>query len=204
MAQRLPLFIISAALLCALTGCNNQEATTAPSSDVQHSEPVTQNTDDAETETTATNSADTAQTEAASDQTNRIDWSQIDSGEKAAPLAGYEYPFALDSQSVSAYADYFNVDAKTAQHNLTIGMASNEALSKILDQLSGRYVSHELSDGDNVALIIHTSADMAADRYDYVLADDFAKGLVLPIVIQPDGKKVDMDDKAKAHGDMPQ
>ena len=77
-------------------------------------------------------------------------------------------------------------------------MASNEALSKVLDQLSGRYVSHELSDGDNVALIIHTSADMAADRYDYVLADDFAKGLVLPIVIQPDGKKGD----AKAHGEM--
>ena len=199
MVQRLPLFIMSATLLCALTGCNNQEAT---SSDVPQSEQATQKTDNADT--TATDSADTAQTEAASDQMDRIDWSQIKSGEKAAPLADYEYPFALDSQSVSAYADYFNVDAKTAQHNLTIGMASNEALSKVLDQLSGRYVSHELSDGDNVALIIHTSADMAADRYDYVLADDFAKGLVLPIVIQPDGKKVDMDNEIEAHGDMPQ
>ena len=40
--------------------------------------------------------------------------------------------------------------AATAQHNLTISMASNEALSKALDQLSETYVSHELTDGNEM------------------------------------------------------
>ena len=67
----------------------------------------------------------------------------------------------------------------TAQHNLTVSMASNEALSKALDQL-------------------HTTPDVAASSYDYVLSDDFTKGLVLPIEIKPDGKK----SEAKAHSEM--
>ena len=37
-----------------------------------------------------------------------------------------------------------------------------------------------------------------ASSYDYVLSDDFAKGLVLPIVIQPDSKKGEVE----AHGEM--
>ena len=77
-------------------------------------------------------------------------------------------------------------------------MASNEALSKALDQLSESYVSHELTDGNDMKLIIHTTPDIAASRYDYVLSDDFAKGLVLPIEIKPDGKK----SEAKVHGEM--
>jgi len=43
-----------------------------------------------------------------------------------------------------------------------------------------------------------SSTDSTANRYDYVLSDDFAKGLVLPIEIKPDGKKGD----AKTHGEM--
>ena len=77
-------------------------------------------------------------------------------------------------------------------------MASNEALSKALDQLSDTYVSHEIIDGDDMRLIIHTTPDVAASSYDYVLSDEFAKGLVLPIEIKPDGKK----SEAKAHGEM--
>jgi hypothetical protein len=90
------------------------------------------------------------------------------------------------------------VDNTTAQHNLTVSMASNEALSKALDQLSETYVSHELTDSKDMTLIIHTTPDIAASSYDYVFSDDFAKGLVLPIVIVPDGKKGDV----KAHGEM--
>ena len=77
-------------------------------------------------------------------------------------------------------------------------MASNEALSKVLDQLSTSYVSHGLTDTKDMTLIIHTTPDIAAGSYDYVLAGDFAKGLVLPIVIQPDGKKGEV----KLHGEI--
>ncbi len=129
---------------------------------------------------------------------NKMDWSVMDSGEKPANLTNYEYPFAVDSQNVRDYAEYFKVDNATAQHNLTVSMASNEALSKALDQLSESYVSHELTDDENMTLIIHTTPDVAAGSYDYVLAGDFAKGLVLPIVIQPDSKKGEV----KVHGEV--
>ena len=169
MAKRLiSMMVIATASMWALTGCDN----------------ATDSVD--ATEQTAETAADT------------IDWSLVDSGEKPADPTNYQYPFALDSQNVRDYADYFKVDAATAQHNLTISMASNEALSKALDQLSETYVSHEVTDGNEMTLIIHTTPDVAASRYDYVLSDDFAKGLVLPIVIQPDGKKGDV----KAHGEM--
>ena len=135
---------------------------------------------------TATSSA--AQTADAAD-VHTIDWSLVASGEKPVDPANYEYPFALDSQNVRDYAEYFGVDNATAQHNLTVSMASNEALSKVLDQVSDSYTSHELTDGEDMTLVIHTTSDVAASSYDYVLADDFAQGLVLPIVIQPDGVK---------------
>ena len=130
--------------------------------------------------------------------TKKIDWSIMESGESPADLADYDYPFALDSQNVRDYADYFKVDNATARHNLTVSMASNEALSKVLDQVSDSYTSHELIDGEDMKLIIHTTPDVDASSYDYVLANDFAKGLVLPIVIQSDGVK----GEAKAHGEM--
>ena len=90
------------------------------------------------------------------------------------------------------------MDNATAQHNLTVSMASNKALSKALDQLSESYVSHELTDDKDMKLIIHTTPEIAASSYDYILAGEFAKGLVLPIVIQPDGKKSDV----KGHGEV--
>lgn len=118
-----------------------------------------------------------------------IDWRKIDSGVKPIDPATFNYPFALDSQPVKSYMEFFSVDAPTAQHNLTVGMASNEALSRVLDQLGNRYVSHELTDGSDIKLVIHTTNDAAASRYNYVFADPFARGLSLPIVILPDGKK---------------
>lgn len=167
------MLIITTASMWALSGCDNSAETMAKKTD------------------TAVSTTDSA-------VANTIDWSVMDSGEKPADLANYKYPFALDSQNVRDYAEYFKVDNATAQHNLTISMASNEALSKALDQLSESYVSHELTDDKEMKLIIHTTPDVAASSYDYVLSDDFAKGLVIPIVIQPDGKKGDV----KAHGEM--
>ena len=167
------MLIITTASMWALSGCDNSTDTTAKKTD---------------TSVSTTGSA----------VANTIDWSVMDSGEKPADLANYQYPFALDSQNVRDYAEYFKVDNATAQHNLTVSMASNEALSKALDQLSESYVSHELTDDKEMKLIIHTTPDIAASSYDYVLAGEFAKGLVLPIEIKPDGKK----SKAKAHGEM--
>ena len=118
-----------------------------------------------------------------------IDWSKVASGEPVADRSNYDYPFAIDSQNVKDYADYFNVDKATAQHSLTVGMASNEAVSKVLNQLESTYTSHELTDGETVELIVHTTPEVTASQYEYVFADDFAKGLILPIRIVPDGKK---------------
>ena len=175
MVKRLISMIITASIgLVALTGCDN-------SANVSNG--------------TAISSA--AQTADAAD-VHTIDWSLVASGEKAVDPANYEYPFALDSQNVRDYAEYFGVDNATAQHNLTVSMASNEALSKVLDQLSETYTSHELTDDKDMKLVIHTTPDIAASRYDYVLSDDFAKGLVLPIVIQPDSKKGEV----KGHGEV--
>ncbi|WP_201631594.1 hypothetical protein [Psychrobacter immobilis] len=167
--------IMTTASMWALTGCDNSAETTE-----QTSQPAV---------TTAETSTPAVHT---------VDWSLVASDEKPADPTNYKYPFAIDSQNVRDYAEYFDVDLATAQHNLTISMASNEALSKALDQLSETYVSHELTDGNEMTLVIHTTPDVAASRYDYVLSDDFAKGLVLPIVVKPDGKKGD----AKAHGEM--
>ena len=174
MSKRLiTMLIITTASMWTLSGCDNSADTTAKKTDtaVTTAEPATANT---------------------------VDWSVMDSGEKPADLTNYQYPFALDSQNVRDYAEYFKVDNATAQHNLTVSMASNEALSKALDQLSESYVSHELTDDKDMKMIIHTTPEIAASSYDYVLAGDFAKGLVLPIVIVPDGKKSDV----KGHGEV--
>lgn len=132
--------------------------------------------------------------------TTNIDWSTVASGEQAVDRSNYDYPFAIDSQNVQDYADYFKVDKATAQHNLTLSMASNEALSKVLDQIGEHYTSHELTDGKDMTLIIHTTPDIEASRYDYVFGDDFAKGLVLPIVIQPDAKKSERQPHSEIQG----
>lgn len=188
MVKRLaPMLIITVASIATtltVSGCDNNSDTT---------------TESASTEQTNTSLADSdnsnsAETDA---KVTAIDWSKVDSGEPAATVTDYEYPFAIDSQNVKNYADYFKVDNATAQHNLTISTASNEALSKVLDQLDTSYTSHQVTDGKDAKLVIHTTADINASSYDYVLSEPFAKGLILPIEIVPDGVKSDVD----PHGD---
>ena len=167
----LSMMIIASAGMMTLTGCDNSADNSNGTDSIDSSD----------------KNSVTAASEAA--KANTIDWSLVASGEKAADRTNYKYPFALNSQNVRDYAEYFKLDNATAQHNLTISMASNEALSKVLDQLSDSYTSHEIIDSKDMKLVIHTTHDVAVSSYDYVLSDDFAKGLVLPIVIQPDGKK---------------
>ena len=176
----LSMMIIASAGMMTLTGCDNSADNSNGTDSVDSSDKTSV----------------TAASEAA--KANTIDWSLVASGEKAVDRTNYKYPFALDSQNVRDYAEYFKLDNATAQHNLTISMASNEALSKVLDQLSESYTSHEIIDSKDMKLVIHTTPDVAASSYDYVLAGEFAKGLVLPIVIQPDSKKGEV----KAHGEV--
>jgi len=175
------MMILTVSSIGMLTGCDNSTDKTNTASEPAVPSEQSESTDSA-TNPTAKD----------------IDWKVIASTEKAANRADYNYPFALDSQNVRDYADYFKVDNATAQHNLTVSMASNEALSKVLDQLDSSYTSHELTDGENIELIIHTTSDIKASSYDYVFEEDFAKGLILPIVIKPDGKKSDL----KPHGGL--
>ena len=176
----LSMMIIASAGMMTLTGCDNSADNSNGTASVDSSDKTSV----------------TAASEAA--KANTIDWSLVASGEKAVDRTNYKYPFALDSQNVRDYAEYFKLDNATAQHNLTISMASNEALSKVLDQLSERYTSHEIIDSKDMKLVVHTTPDVAASSYDYVLSDDFAKGLVLPIEIKSDGKK----GEAKEHGEV--
>lgn len=176
------IIMLSTISIWALTSCDNSADTNSNKATALKSQTTTP-------ESSETSNVDPKNSSVSS----TVDWSAMDNGQKAADRANYDYPFALDSASVQSYADYFKVDNATAQYNLTVSMASNEALSKALDQLSDSYVSHELTDGENMELTIHTTPDIKADRYDYVITGDFAKGLVLPIVIKPDGKKGEVD-----------
>lgn len=119
----------------------------------------------------------------------QIDWAKIDSGEPAVDKNTFNYRITIDSAPVKNYMNAYHVDAKTAQYNLTVGMAVNEPLSKILDQVGTSYVSHELTAGNNSKFIIHTTAKVAPSDHTYIFAEPFAKGLSIPIQIIPDGKK---------------
>ncbi len=114
-----------------------------------------------------------------------IDWTQVDS--KVVPINpdDYAYPFAVDSMPVKNYATAYNITPKQAQHSMMLAMASPEALNKVLDQIQGHYLGHSLTDGADMSLVIYTSDAVVPSRFDYVFADKFGEGLVLPIVITP-------------------
>lgn len=118
-----------------------------------------------------------------------IDWSVIDSGVSPVDKEKFDYPFALDGIQVKSYMDTYHVDAKTARYNLTVGMAVNEVLNKVLDQIGNAYVSHELTAGNPSKFIIHTTAQIQPSEHTYVFTEPFAHGLSMPIQIINDGKK---------------
>ena len=143
---------------------------------------------------------DAPDTDSTATAAGAIDWSKLDTGVTKVAPSDYDYPFAPDSQPVQSYMDYFDVDAPTAQYNLTVSMASNEALSKLLDQLGTNYVSHEIIDGNNLKMVVHTTDAIPATTYEYVIEEAFGKGLVLPIEIVPDGVKAAATDAvSEAH-----
>lgn len=185
MAQRGLSSLVMTAFIMTLTACGNPSETAADSKSGSNAHAI--NTHAADISEVATQNP--PKLDPANTALKTIDWATIASGETAANPLGYPYPFAIDSQNVRDYAEYFKVDKPTAQYNLTVGMASNEPLSKVLDQLGTSYVSHELIDAKKIALIIHTTGDVKPAHFDYVIQGDFGKGLVLPIEIKPDGVK---------------
>lgn len=117
------------------------------------------------------------------DGKTQIDWSYIDTKTERVDAGSFAYPFAKDSQPVMNYAKAYNLSPEQAQYAMTLSMASPEALGKILDQLTGKYIAHSFRDGDKPALIIQVTPDVVNETHEYVIADKFAEGLVLPIEI---------------------
>lgn len=116
-----------------------------------------------------------------------IDWSLIDSGQKPVAAANFNYPFELDGDSVKSQAKFSNITPEQARHSLTVGMASNEPLEKILDQLGNSYLSHDFSETE-AKLRIYTTPNVEPSQHNYVISHEFARGLTLPIEIVPQTK----------------
>lgn len=114
----------------------------------------------------------------------QIDWTLVDSKTDRIDSKTFAYPFATDSEPVKNYAKTYNIAPEQAQHSMVLAMASPEVLGKLLDQLDGNYLGHHLTDGANMSLVITVKPKVVADKYEYVFADNFAKGLVLPVVIE--------------------
>ncbi len=114
-----------------------------------------------------------------------IDWTALQTGVAPIDPDGYVYPFALDSEPVKNYAQSFHITAKQAQHSMMLAMASPEVLGKVLDQIQGHYLGHSLIDGKDMQLVVYTDSTVAPSRFDYVLAGEFGRGLVVPVVIMP-------------------
>lgn len=124
-----------------------------------------------------------------------INWTLVDSGVTPVDKEKFNYPFALDSVQVKAYKDAYQVDAKTARYNLTAGMAVNEVLDKVLDQIGTAYVSHELTAGKDSKFVIHTTQAIVPSEHIYVFKEPFAHGLSMPIAVVNDGKKQQLPHK---------
>lgn len=112
-----------------------------------------------------------------------LDLSLLKTGVAQADLANYAYPFAVDSVPVQNYANAYQITTQEAQHAMTLAMASPEALNKVLDMIVGEYVGHSLTDGKDMSLVVYTTDKVVPTEFDYVIADKFGEGLVLPVKI---------------------
>lgn len=117
-----------------------------------------------------------------------IDWSVLDTGVAPIDPAEYVYPFAIDGEPVQNYAKEYNITPTQAQHSMMLAMAAPEPLGKVLDQIQGHYLGHTLTDGKAMSLVIYTTDQVTGGQYDYVIADKFGEGLLLPVVVTPKPK----------------
>lgn len=114
-----------------------------------------------------------------------LDLTQLATGVPKADPKTYAYPFDTSSEAVKNYAKAYDISPQQAAHAMTILMASPEALNKILDQIGGEYRTHALTDGKEAGLVVYTSGKIVPVAFEYVIADNFGKGLVLPVQVLP-------------------
>lgn len=114
-----------------------------------------------------------------------IDWTQVETHVAPIDPAAFAYPFDKDSDPVKNYANAYGITNEQAQHSMMLIMAAPEALGKVIDQMQGAYLGHDLTDGKDVRLVIYTTNQVEASEHRYVFADKFAEGLSLPIVVRP-------------------
>lgn len=114
-----------------------------------------------------------------------LDVALFDTGVAQAELTNYHYPFAIDSVPVQNYAQAYQITAQQAQHAMTLAMASPEVLNKVLDGIIGEYLGHSLTDGKDMSLVVYTTDKVNPAEFEYVIADKFGEGLVLPVKVIP-------------------
>lgn len=181
-----------------LSGCNEDSPITTEAEAEEVASANVADTANSE-QNTADDSEAASSTEPATSQNKpiTIDWSVIDSEVKPIAAANFDYPFELDGESVKSQAQFSNITPKQAQHSLTVGMASNEPLDKLLDQLGDSYLSHNFSETE-AKLIVYTTPNVEPSQHDYVIAHEFARGLTLPIEIVPQTQSEETDSKPLA------
>ena len=188
-AFALPMAVASTILLA---GCNEQtDSNTNTQPEVVETSEQSRVSDVETSVSTDTENIDTGEMVSTRDQPLSIDWSRIDSGQKPIATEEFNYPFELDGESVKSQAKFSDITPEQAQHTLTVGMASNEPLEKLLDQLGDSYLSHKFSESE-AKLIIYTTPNVKPSQHDYVIAHEFARGLTLPIEIIPQPKAEDV------------
>lgn len=177
--------IIVLASALTLAACNQQSPieTTAQTEEANSVEAIV-STESKQSITEDTNLLSDEEPVTTRDKEITIDWSRVESGEKAVARKDFDYPFQLEGESVKSQAKFSNISPKQAQHSLTVAMASNEPLDKLLDQLGDSYLSHRFSEKE-AKLIVHTTPNVKPSHFDYVIAHEFARGLVLPIEVVP-------------------
>ncbi len=189
----LPVLTLPMALasMLLLSGCNEQAAI---NTETQPELPQTSEAtaaSEVESDLSA-DKVDTGEQVSTRNQPLSIDWSRIDSGQKPVATEDFTYPFELEGDSVKSQAKFSDISPKQAQHSLTVGMASNEPLEKLLDQLGDSYLSHKFSESE-AKLIVYTTPNVKPSQHNYVIAHEFAQGLTLPIEIIPQPKTEDLE-----------
>lgn len=167
-------------LLLSACGSSSPQADTSAQTTQSDSTAQTQNNLNQENpnQDTSANS-DTAPT--TSQDKIELDLDKLNTGVAQADLTNYPYPFETNSTAVQNYATAYQITPQEAQHAMTLSMASPEGLNKVLDQIVGEYVGHSLTDGKDMSLVIYTTDKVTPITFDYVIADKFGEGLVLPI-----------------------
>lgn len=167
--------------LLLLTACGDN-AKPAEQSQTTQAPQQTQPTTQAHTQTdTPTDTAPTPTLGA--DGKISLDLTKFNTGVAKADTATYAYPFEQNNTAVQNYAKAYQITAQEAQHAMTLSMASPEVLNKVLDEIVGEYLGHSLTDGKAMSLVVYTTDKVNPAEFDYVIADKFGEGLVLPVKV---------------------